>query len=277
MVQHRSANLKVWGSIPHGDSEVFFVPQSWQDEKTSFLILHRAQNTPIDFGDASGILTFVIFPAHRRVLVAQWYRIGAQIWRSEVRFLMGTQTFSSSHAREKTKNIFLNSSPHSKHTNRLWWYKQYAGRVSLELCNSPCSPKSLCGSVVQNRSANPKVWDSIPHGDSEFYFVTHLWQDEKTSLLILHIPIDFGDTSGMQDACHQNFVIVPAHRRVFVAQWHSIGAQIRRSEVRFFMGTQNITLSHARDKTKTFFSIRHRAQNIPIDFGDTSGIQDACH
>ena len=181
----------------------------------------------------------------------------------------------------KRKNIFLNSSPHSKHTNRLWWYKQYAGRVSLELCNSPCSPKSLCGSVVQNRSANPNVWGSIPHGDSEFYFVTHLWQDEKTSLLILHraqnIPIDFGDTSGMQDACHQNFVIVPAHRRVFVAQWHSIGAQIRRSEVRFFMGTQNITLSHARDKTKTFFSIRHRAQNIPIDFGDTSGIQDACH
>ena len=27
------------------------------------------------------------------------------------------------------------------------------------------------------------------------------------------------DPSGMQDACHYNFVIDPAHRRVFVAQW----------------------------------------------------------
>ena len=31
------------------------------------------------------------------------------------------------------------------------------GRVSLELRNRPRSPKSLCGSVVEHRSANPKV------------------------------------------------------------------------------------------------------------------------
>ena len=31
------------------------------------------------------------------------------------------------------------------------------GRVSLELRNGPRSPKSLCGSVVEHRSANPKV------------------------------------------------------------------------------------------------------------------------
>ena len=55
MVQHRSATPKVWGSIPHGDSEFVFVPRSWEDEKTSFLILHLAQNTPIDFGDTSGM------------------------------------------------------------------------------------------------------------------------------------------------------------------------------------------------------------------------------
>ena len=31
--------------------------------------------------------------------------------------------------------------------------------------------------------------------------------------------------------------------------------EIRRSEVRFLIGTQNFSQSHARDKTKTFFSI----------------------
>ena len=29
----RARNPTVWGSIPHGDSEFFFVPRSWQDEK----------------------------------------------------------------------------------------------------------------------------------------------------------------------------------------------------------------------------------------------------
>ena len=54
---------------------------------------------------------------------------------------------------------------------RYWhcWSLQYAGRVSLELRNRPRSPKSLCGSVVEHRSANPKVWGSIPYGDSEFF------------------------------------------------------------------------------------------------------------
>ena len=43
---------------------------------------------------------FVIDLAHRRVLVAQWLSTGAQIRRSEVRFLMGN---SLSHARDKMK------------------------------------------------------------------------------------------------------------------------------------------------------------------------------
>ena len=43
----------------------------------------------------------------------------------------------------------------------------------------PRSPKSLCGSVVEHRSADPQVWVSIPHGDSEVF-------DEKTSFSILH-------------------------------------------------------------------------------------------
>ena len=43
------------------------------------------------------------------------------------------------------------------------------------------------------------------------------------------------------DACHMSFVIDHAHRRFFVAQWLSGAASecgIRRSEVRFLMGTQ---------------------------------------
>ena len=33
----RARNPKVWGTIPHKDSEFFLVPRSWQDEKNIFL------------------------------------------------------------------------------------------------------------------------------------------------------------------------------------------------------------------------------------------------
>ena len=70
-----------------GTQNFFFVPRSWQDEKTSFLILHRAQNLPsllfcqkhyaIDIADPSSMqdachMNFVIDLAHRGVSVAQW-------------------------------------------------------------------------------------------------------------------------------------------------------------------------------------------------------------
>ena len=35
----------------------------------------------------------------------------------------------------------------------------------------------LCGSVIGAR--NPKVWGSIPHGDTIFFFVSRSWQDKK--------------------------------------------------------------------------------------------------
>ena len=37
------SRAKVWGSIPHGDSEFFLCPTTWQDEKNPFLFLYRAQ------------------------------------------------------------------------------------------------------------------------------------------------------------------------------------------------------------------------------------------
>ena len=61
--------------------------------------------TLIDIADPNSVWeacykNFVIDLAHRRVLVAQWLSTGAQIRRSEVRFLMGN---SLSHARDKMK------------------------------------------------------------------------------------------------------------------------------------------------------------------------------
>ena len=45
---------------------------------------------------------------------------------------------------------------------------------------------------------NPKVWGSVPHGDSAFFFVSRSWQDEKhlslysfTALKTCHIPRTF--------------------------------------------------------------------------------------
>ena len=61
----------------------------------------------------------------------------------------------------------------------------------------------------------------------------------STISIYKHYAIDTADPSSMQDACHMNFVINLPHRRVFVTQWSSIQAQIRRSEVGFLMGTQN--------------------------------------
>ena len=106
-----------------GTQNFFFVPRSWQDEKTSFLILHRAQNLPsllfcqkhyaIDIADPSSMqdachMNFVIDLAHRGVSVAQW--LEHRNAESEgLRFdtSWGLRIFSLSHARDKTKNIFL--------------------------------------------------------------------------------------------------------------------------------------------------------------------------
>ena len=63
------------------------------------------------------------------------------------------------------------------------WSKQYAGRVSYELRNRPRSPKSL---VVKRWNANPKVWGSIPRGDSEFFLYPMLVTRRKKTFLILH-------------------------------------------------------------------------------------------
>ena len=83
-------------------------------------------------------------------------------------------------------------------------------------------------------------------------------QDEKHLALFLYralilftnrTPSTIGDPSSMWDACHMNFVIDLAHRRVSVALWQSIdGLRLDSSwGLRFFF------LSYACDKTKNIF------------------------
>ena len=68
-------------------------------------------------------------------------------------------------------------------------------------------------------------------------------QDEKHLALFLYralilftnrTPSTIGDPSSMWDACHMNFVIDLAHRRVCGSM-----TEHRWSEVRFLVGTQN--------------------------------------
>ena len=74
---------------------------------------------------------------------------------------------------------------------------------------------------------------SIPHGDSEFFSLSHaryktinIFHNSLPSSKITistisiykHYAIDIADPSSIQGACHMNFVIDPAYRRVSVAQ-----------------------------------------------------------
>ena len=104
-----------------------------------------------------------------------------------------------------------------------------------------------------------------------FFVLSRAWNKRGSSKLTIstifyqkHYAIDIADPNSVWEACYKNFVIDLAHRRVFVAQWLSIGAQIGRSEVRFLMGTQNISLSHARDKTKKHLSYLNAFGNLWI-------------
>ena len=67
--------------------------------------------------------------------------------------------------------------------------------------------------------------------------------------------IDIANLS-MQAACHMNFVIGLAHRRVSVAQW---------SEVRFLMGTQFFLCPTLVKRRKTSFSkLGYVLQTLPL-------------
>ena len=83
-----------------------------------------------------------------------------------------------------------------------------------------------------------------------------------------HNAIDIADPSSMLDACHTNFVIDLAHRGVSVARCRASEGRIRRSEVRFPMGTQNFFfffpfVPHLCQDKKHLSFFPYRAQNLP--------------
>ena len=61
------------------------------------------------------------------------------------------------------------------------WSYQYAGHVSYELCNRPRSPWSLCGSVVEHRSAESEGQSFDSSWDSEFFLNPTLVKRRKKS------------------------------------------------------------------------------------------------
>ena len=68
-------------------------------------------------------------------------------------------------------------------TWRYWhcWSWQHGGRVSLDLAHH-----SLCGSVVEHRSAKSEGLSSIPHWDSEFFLCSTL---ETTNIFLWLIVV----------------------------------------------------------------------------------------
>ena len=109
-----------------------------------------------------------------------------------------------------------------------------------------------------------------------------------------HNAIDIADPSSMLDACHTNFVIDLAHRGVSVARCRASEHRIRRSVVRFLMGTQNFFFFFfficptlvSRWKTSSFISLPSSKlivslisiyKHYAIDIADPSSMLDACH
>ena len=122
--------------------------------------------------------------------------------------------------------------------------------------DSPRSPWGLCGSVA--KASKPGIRRSEVRflmRTQDFFFVPRSWQDEKKffsiplpsskltiSLISIYkqYTIDIADPSNILDACHTNFVINLS--LTVESLWLSGRASergIRRSEVRFLMGTQN--------------------------------------
>ena len=80
--------------------------------------------------------------------------------------------FSSCHERGTKKKFWV---PMRNRTSDLWI--PHSDALSL-------SHRDSTVSKVYYGARNPKVWGSIPHGDSEFFLCPTLWLDEKHLSLI---------------------------------------------------------------------------------------------
>ena len=83
------------------------------------------------------------------------------------------------------------------------------------------------------------IWDT--NNETILYFFTELKPYHLSYSIYKYDAIDIADPSSMQDACHMNFVIELAQRRVSVVEHRRFDSSW---ELRIF------SLSHASDKTK---------------------------
>ena len=91
-----------------------------------------------------------------------------------------------------------------------------------------------------------------------FFVLSRAWDKEKITISTISIyklyAIDIANPRSMQDACHMNFVIDLAQRRVSVAQWlEHPSAESEGLRFDSSWGLRIFSLSHARDKTKNIF------------------------
>ena len=79
------------------------------------------------------------------------------------------------------------SSCHERGTKKKFWVPVRNGTLDLWIPHSDALSLSHRDSTVSEvcyGARNPKVWGSIPHGDSEFFLCPMLWLDEKHLSLI---------------------------------------------------------------------------------------------
>ena len=88
-------------------------------------------------------------------------------------------------SKEKYRKMF--SSCHERGTKKKFWVPMRNRTSDLWIPHSDAlslSHRDSTVSKVYYGARNPKVWGSIPHGDSEFFLCPTLWLDEKHLSLI---------------------------------------------------------------------------------------------
>ena len=70
-----------------------------------------------------------------------------------------------------------------------------------------------------------------------------------------HYAINIADPNSIQDTCHMNFVIDLAHCHCLWLSGRALECRIRRSEIRFLIGTRNFFfVPHSWHNRKKYFS-----------------------
>ena len=104
----------------------------------------------------------------------------------------------------------------------------HTGHKCFYTCSDQTISGILIGIVINFFLSIQKICFELGKELRKMFFVlSRAWDKEKITISTISIyklyAIDIARS--MQDACHMNFVIDLAQRRVSVAQWQSIGAR----------------------------------------------------